>query len=78
VAMGNVIGSNIFNLLGIIGIASFVGDIPVPETMLHLDLWLMLAASAALGLFVYTGRSIGRVSGVILIALYVVYVVQMF
>ena len=78
VAMGNVIGSNIFNLLGIIGIASLVGPIPVPEQMLHLDLWLMLGVSAALGLFVYTGRSIGKVSGVILIALYVVYVVQMF
>ena len=52
--------------------------IPVPEQMLHLDLWLMLGVSAALGLFVYTGRSIGKVSGVILIALYVVYVVQMF
>ncbi|MCA2013868.1 calcium/sodium antiporter [Cereibacter sphaeroides] len=78
VAMGNVIGSNIFNLLGIIGIASLVGPIPVPETMLHLDLWLMLGASALLGLFVATGRSIGKISGVILILAYVVYVVQMF
>ena len=78
VAMGNVIGSNIFNLLAIIGISSFVGNIPVPETMLRLDLWVMLASSALLGIFVFTGRSIGRIAGVLLIAAYVAYVVQMF
>ncbi|PWE26771.1 calcium/sodium antiporter [Pararhodobacter marinus] len=78
VAMGNVIGSNIFNLLAIIGIASFFGDMPVPETMLRVDLWVMLASSALLGIFVVTGRSIGRIAGVLLIAAYVAYVVQMF
>lgn len=78
VAMGNVIGSNMFNLLGIIGIASLVGNIPVPEQMLQTDLWVMLAVSALLGIFVLTGRSIGRLAGAALIALYGVYLVQLF
>lgn len=78
VAMGNVIGSNLFNLLGIIGIASLIGPIPVPDSMLHMDLWVMAAASALLGIFVFTGRSIGKIAGLGLIALYVVYVVQLF
>ena len=78
VAMGNVIGSNIFNLLGIIGIASLVGRIPVPESMLRLDLWVMLGVSALLGVFVLTGRRIGRVAGALLIALYAAYLVHLF
>jgi len=78
VAMGNVIGSNIFNLLGIIGIASLVGPIPVPEQMLRVDLWVMLAVSALLGIFVLTGRSIGKLAGVGLIALYGGYLVSLF
>lgn len=78
VAMGNVIGSNIFNLLGIIGIASLVGPIPVPEQMLSVDLWVMLAVSALLGIFVLTGRSIGKLAGVGLIALYGGYLVSLF
>ncbi|WP_323037848.1 calcium/sodium antiporter [Pararhodobacter sp.] len=78
VAMGNVIGSNLFNLLAIIGIASFIGDIPVPEEMLLLDLWVMAGSGALLGVFVYTGRRINRLTGIGLIALYVLYVIQLF
>jgi cation:H+ antiporter len=78
VAMGNVIGSNIFNLLAIIGIASLIGPIPVPEAMLRMDLWVMAASSALLGVFVWTGRSIGKLAGIGLIALYVLYVIQLF
>lgn len=78
VAMGNVIGSNIFNLLGIIGIAALIGPIPVPEMMLRWDLWVMLGSSALLGVFVFTGRSIGRLAGLGLIGLYVLYVVMLF
>ena len=78
VALGNVIGSNIFNLLGIIGISSLVGRIPVPVEMLNLDLWVMAATSAVLGIFVLSGRSIGRVAGVLLIALYGAYLFSLF
>lgn len=78
VAMGNVIGSNLFNLLGIFGIASLIGTIPVPDAMLSMDLWVMVASSALLGFFVWTGRSIGRIAGLGLIALYVLYIVQLF
>jgi len=53
VALGNVIGSNMFNLLAIIGIASFVGDIPVSDGILSFDIWVMLGASALLLPFVF-------------------------
>ncbi|PVH30480.1 calcium/sodium antiporter [Pararhodobacter oceanensis] len=78
VAMGNVIGSNLFNLLGIIGVATLIGPIPVPLEMLQLDLWVMAAASALLGFFVYTGRSITWRAGLGLLLLYALYVIQLF
>jgi cation:H+ antiporter len=75
VALGNVIGSNMFNLLAIIGIASLVGDIPVDPAFLQFDLWVMLAASLLLIPFVYFRQDISRIWGVVLTALYVGYVV---
>ncbi|MFC3614072.1 calcium/sodium antiporter [Lutimaribacter marinistellae] len=75
VALGNVIGSNMFNLLAIVGIATFVGEIPVDPEFLRFDLWVMLAASLLLIPFVFFKRDIGRVWGVVLTALYVIYVV---
>ncbi|WP_341211776.1 calcium/sodium antiporter [uncultured Limimaricola sp.] len=73
VAMGNVIGSNMFNLLGILGVASLVGPIPVGADFLGFDLWVMLAASLLLVPFVYWGRDVTRGWGVALTALYVAY-----
>ncbi|MBF9057581.1 calcium/sodium antiporter [Rhodobacterales bacterium HKCCSP123] len=73
VALGNVIGSNMFNLLAIIGIAALVGPIPVDPEILHFDIWVMLAASLALAPFVFLRWSMGRLVGVIFTALYLAY-----
>ena len=75
VALGNVIGSNMFNLLGIIGVASLVGPIPVESTFLTFDLWIMLGASLLLLSFVFFQQDITRVWGVVLTALYLAYIV---
>ncbi len=76
VALGNVVGSNIFNLLGIIGVASLIGPIPVDPEFLTFDLWIMLACSLLLIPFVYFRWVFGRIVGLAFIALYVLYVVQ--
>ncbi len=75
VALGNVIGSNMFNLLAIIGITTFVGEIPVAPEFLRFDLWVMLAASLVLVPFVFLKRDINRVWGAALSGLYVTYLV---
>ena len=75
VAIGNVIGSNLFNLLAIIGVATFFGRIPVDPEFLRFDLWVMLAAALLLIPFVFLNRNITRLWGVIFSALYVVYLV---
>jgi cation:H+ antiporter len=73
VALGNVIGSNMFNLLAIIGIASLVGPIEVDPEFLRFDLWVMLGASLLLFPFVYRGWNITRGWGIALTATYVGY-----
>lgn len=75
VALGNVIGSNMFNLLAIIGIAALVGPIPVDPAFLRFDLWVMLASSLLLIPFVFYRIDITRVWGVVLTVLYLSYVV---
>ncbi|MCV2892894.1 calcium/sodium antiporter [Lentibacter sp. XHP0401] len=75
VALGNVIGSNMFNLLAIIGITSLLGPIPVDSQFLQFDLWVMLASSLLLIPFVFLKRDITRNWGILLVALYVVYIV---
>ena len=73
VALGNVIGSNMFNLLAIIGVAAIVGPIPVDPGILRFDIWVMLAASLAVAPFVFLRWSMGRLVGVVFTALYVAY-----
>ena len=73
VALGNVIGSNMFNLLAIIGVASLVGPIAVDPEFLRFDLWVMLGASLLMIPFVYFRQDITRLWGIILSALYASY-----
>ena len=74
VALGNVIGSNMFNLLAIMGIASMVGPIPVDAQFLTFDFWIMLGASLLLVPFVFFRQDVGRVWGVALTTLYALYI----
>lgn len=75
VAIGNVIGSNMANLLGIIGVASFFGEIPVASIVLKFDLWVMVAATLMLVPFVFFRVNITRIWGVVFTSLYVAYIV---
>jgi cation:H+ antiporter len=72
-AIGNIIGSNVFNLLAIMGISSFFGNINVPTEFLKFDLWCMLFSSLLLAPVVFGWFGISRVGGVFLILIYAVY-----
>jgi len=74
VALGNVIGSNMFNLLAIVGIASFFGEIPIPAEMLRFDFWVMLGTTLLLVPFVFRGWPLTWVWGAIFTALFVLYI----
>ncbi len=63
IVIGNIIGSNLFNLLAIPGIAAMVAPLPVPDDFLTRDLWVMGAATLALTPFIVFGWRMGRIFG---------------
>ena len=75
VALGNVIGSNMFNTLAIPGIVSLLAPIPVDRSILSFDLWVMLGASLLLLPFVFRRLDISRVWGAIFVTAYAIYLV---
>lgn len=74
VALGNVVGSNIYNVLGILGATAAVHPIPVPPQIARLDIWVLVAVTALLLLFLRTGLTLKRWEGGVFLLLYVAYV----
>ncbi len=76
-AVGNVVGSNIFNIGAVAGLAALIAPsgVPVPESALALDIPLMIAASLVLLPLAFTDSLIARWEGGLLFALYVGYLV---
>ncbi|MFC3231034.1 calcium/sodium antiporter [Marinibaculum pumilum] len=72
IAIGNVLGSNIYNVLAILGVTALVQPIPVPAEILLLDIWVMLGATLAL-LLLLTWRRLGRGAGAVLLGGYLAY-----
>ncbi len=72
-ALGNLMGSNIFNILSILGITSIIKDIHVSETIINHDVTIMLGITLLLLPLMLYKRSLGKVSGAILLAVYIVY-----
>ena len=75
ISLGNLIGSNVFNLLGIIGVSSMIMPIEVERSSFFLDLMAMLLSSLLLYPLMRYGGRVGRWQGAILVAFYVGYVV---
>ena len=73
VAFGNVVGSNIFNILGILGITALVSPLAIPPEIIRFDIWVMLAATLVMMLFAVTGWRVGRREGAIMLAGYGLY-----
>ena len=74
VAVGNILGSNIFNLLGILGVSSLLQPLPVHVRIVQFDQWVMLGTSILLLLFLYTQRHLSRLEGGMLLIGYGIYV----
>jgi cation:H+ antiporter len=73
IAFGNIVGSNIYNILGILGITAIVEPIRVPPEILRTDIWIMLGATALLLFFSISGWRISRTEGGIFLAAYGAY-----
>ena len=75
VVLGNLIGSNIFNLFAIIGITSLISPVPVDPTFIKFDFWVMLGASALIAPFILLNIQFNRLSGFLFVALYINYLI---
>ncbi len=75
VALGNIIGSNLFNILGILGITALVQPITVPPGALTYDLWIFGAVSTLMFWFAFTDYQISRREGFIFVVFYAAYLV---
>src|SRR5690606_28927415 len=75
IAVGNVVGSNVFNILAVLGAAGIAAGagLPVSEAARNFDLWVMLAVAFACLPIMITGREIARWEGVIFLAYYAAY-----
>ncbi|HAF55176.1 MAG TPA: sodium:calcium antiporter [Thauera sp.] len=75
IAVGNVVGSNVFNILAVLGLTGIVSGagLPVSEAARNFDLWVMLAVAFACLPIMITGREIARWEGGVFLAYYAVY-----
>ena len=77
-ALGNVLGSNIYNVLGVLGVSSFFGNFGVPRVIGSLDLIFMLFVTAMILGFMFLLKKIGRTYGSVGLLLYVGYILYVF
>ena len=72
IAVANVVGSNIFNLLGVLGLTAAVTGLPISSDLYMFEIPVLAGATAVLFLVAWTNRRIVRVEGIALIALFVI------
>ncbi|MCY3673569.1 MAG: sodium:calcium antiporter, partial [Rhodobacteraceae bacterium] len=72
--LGNVIGSNLFNITVITGITALIIPLPFSPEILDFDLWVLILTSIYISVVLIVGKRIKRVSGIILITLYLIYI----
>ncbi|MBS3934121.1 MAG: calcium/sodium antiporter [Truepera sp.] len=74
IALGNIVGSNIFNILSILGFTALVQPIGLPWEIVQRDMLVMLGISLLLWPFLFTGSRLGRREGGAFLVLYLAYV----
>jgi len=74
ISVGNLIGSNVFNLLAVLGITSLVKEIPVSIQVQNEDVYWLLSISFLLFPIMYFNNRINRVKGLILMLAYIAYI----
>lgn len=75
VAVGNVIGSNLFNIAAIMGVTATVTNVPVGQHIINFDMWVMLAATLLLIALPVFKVTLKRKAGIVLTGAYLAYLV---
>ncbi len=78
VVIGNIMGSNLFNILGILGVTAIISPIPFEGRIADIDVWIMLIVAIALSPVIWTGHIISRLEGGVFLTLYLVYIAWLY
>lgn len=76
VALGNIIGSNIWNIVFVLGATATIMDIRIPQQFLNYDMWVMIASTVLLFFLMYTQSMLSRFEGFILVLGYLCYLMS--
>ncbi|NNC36478.1 MAG: calcium/sodium antiporter [Acidimicrobiales bacterium] len=76
-AFGNVIGSNIYNIFGILGVTALIKPIEVPPQIRDIDIWVLGATTVFLLIAAFTNRRISRAEGSIMLIAYLAYALSL-
>lgn len=74
ISIGNLIGSNIFNIMAVIGTTAMVKPIAVQEAFVQYDMWWVIGLALVLCVAMVTGKKIGRLKGALLLGIYAAYI----
>ena len=77
-ALGNILGSNIYNVLGVLGISSLFGNFTLPEIFIKQDLIIMVAITSIVLIFMLFMKKIGRIYGILGLFIYASYLYYIF
>lgn len=77
VAIGNVLGSNVFNIFAVMGASALAGPVMIDPKMYVFDFWVMLITIFALLAFVLTRQPIGKKTGAIFVVAYIIYMLAL-
>lgn len=78
IVVGNIVGSNVFNILGALGLSAMVQPVRIGASLVGLEFAAFLLFSLALGLVLRTGHTVSRREGVILLVAYAVFVTRLY
>lgn len=78
VALGNVVGSNIFNIAFIMGVTALVVPVPIGHAVIYQEMWVMFAVSLMIAVMAHYRYTIGRGTGLAMTAAYVIFVISAF
>ena len=75
ISIGNLIGSNIFNVFAVLGITSIFQDLHLKLKLIYLDFGLMIGVVLIFGYFLFVRKKISRTAGFILLFGYIAYII---
>ena len=78
VALGNIIGSNIFNIAAILGITGLVVPLPIAQSLVDYDMWVMFAVSILLAVICFGKVTTGKFLGTAMLLAYAAYIISVF